>query len=217
MPRRIAEQTIGRLGLYRRLLERLAAEGITTICSHELARIARFTAAQVRRDIMSVAATGRPRHGYNVAELIRAIDSRLDAPAGQRVALIGVGNLGRALLAFFSGRRPKLHLVAAFDDDPEKAGRVLHGCRIHTAEQFAGVVAAEDITVAILAVPASAAQRVADRCVQAGLRGILNFAPVRLRIPDNVYVLDVDLTASLEKVAFFAGNKTEEQGLSDDT
>lgn len=217
MPRRVAEQTVGRLSLYRRILERLAAEGAATVCSHELARMARFTAAQVRRDLMSVAATGRPRHGYDVSDLIKAIDNRLDSPVGQRLALIGVGNLGRALLAFFSGRRPKLHLVAAFDDNPEKAGRVLHGCRVYSTVQFADVVASEDISVAILAVPAAAAQKVADLCVQAGVRGILNFAPVRLRVPENVYVLDVDLTTSLEKVAFFARNHTEKQGPSDDT
>lgn len=216
MAAKFAEQTIGRLSLYRRLLERIAADGTVSIRSHELAKLARFTAAQVRRDLMSIAVTGRPCHGYNVGELIRAINERLDSPTGQRVALIGVGNLGRALLAFFSGRCPKIYLTAAFDRDPNKAGRVLHGCRVYLAEQFAHVVAAEDITIGILAVPASEAQKVADQCVQAGLQGFLNFAPIRLRVPDNVYVLDVDLTTSLEKVAFFARNHTEKQGPSDD-
>ena len=204
MPLAVTEQTVGRLSLYRRLLGRLRAEAVSHIYSHELARMARVTAPQVRRDMMVLGSTGSPRHGYDVAELLRAIDEYLDVPGGQHVAVIGIGNLGQALLAFFSGRRPNLSVAAGFDIDPRKTDRVVHGCRIYPLERLAEVVKEENIDVALLSVPAAQAQDVADLCAKVGVRGILNFAPVPLHVPRGTYVSDVDLTMSLEKVAFFA-------------
>jgi len=204
MDQRIAEQTVGRLSLYRRLLDSLAQDGVDHIFSHELAERARFTSAQVRRDLMPIEAAGSTRRGYEVAALIHAIDDYLDAPAGQRIAVVGVGNLGRALLAFFSGRRPKLSVVAGFDVNPHCVDRVIHGCRVYHTERLAETVREQDVTLAMLAVPSREAQAVADLCISAGVSGILNFAPVRLRVPPTVHVSDVDLTMYLEMVAFFA-------------
>ncbi|MFH1732245.1 MAG: redox-sensing transcriptional repressor Rex [Planctomycetota bacterium] len=212
MDQRISEQTIGRLSLYRRLLDKLAQDGITQIYSHELAEKTRFTPAQVRRDLMPVGPAGNTRRGYDVAELIRSIDDYLDAPAGQQVAVVGIGNLGRALLTFFSARRPNLHLVAGFDINPSRVERVTHGCRIHHIDELADIVREQNITLVILSVPSAAAQAAADQCVSAGVRGILNFAPVPLRVPPTVYVSNVDLTMCLEMVAFFARQTDEEQG-----
>lgn len=203
MPR-ISQKNIARLSLYRRLLSRLQTDGVKNIYSHDLARMAGGTAAQVRRDLMVVGTFGNPKRGYDVKELIDSIGAVLDAPAGEGVALAGVGNLGRAILAYFSGRRPRLSIVAAFDTDPSKANRVIHGCRVYASDDLASVISREGIRIAVLTVPAAQAQAVAEGLVAAGVRGILNFAPAPLRVPPEVFVEDIDMTMSLEKVAFFA-------------
>ena len=199
-----SDKTIGRLSLYRRLLMGLDADGVRNVYSHQIASLTGGTAAQVRRDVMAIGYTGSPTKGYDVAELIRSIDHFLDDPDGVKVALVGVGNLGRALLAYFSARSRNLSIVAAFDTDPYKAGRVIHGCRCYSLEEMAAIVQEEGILVGIVAVPAEAAQAAADRLIRAGVQGILNFAPIPLRLPSNIYVEDIDLTMSLEKVAYFA-------------
>jgi redox-sensing transcriptional repressor len=199
----VSQKTIGRLSLYRRLLTNTADEA-RYIFSHKLASLAGFTAAQVRRDLMEIGYTGSTTRGYDRAELAGAIGKFLDDPHGTQVALVGIGNIGRAILAYFAGRRPKLAIVAAFDIDPAKTGRVIHGCRCYLLSELPQVAAELDITVGITAVPASAAQDVADALVAAGVTGILNFAPHRLRVPPDVYVEDVDMTTSLEKAAYFS-------------
>ena len=200
----VPHRTVRRLSLYRRLLNRMYAEGVISVYSHELARMAGGTAAQVRRDIMSVGYAGSPKRGYDVKGLIEHIGSFLDAPEGQRVALVGVGNLGRAILSYFSGRRPRLAIAAAFDNDPAKTNRVIHGCRCYGDGEIQKVVKELGIDVAILTVPAREAQNTADALVEAGVSGILNFAPVPLRVPAGVYAEDIDMTMSLETVAYFA-------------
>lgn len=197
-------KTIGRLSLYRRLLRDLFAPRGGNVYSRELAEAAGGTAAQVRRDLMMLGCSGCPRRGYDVQELARGIDEYLDAGKGQGVALVGVGNLGRALIAFFSGRCSKLELRAAFDNDPAKVDRVVGGCKVYSIDELPGTVRKLGIRIAIIAVPASEAQSVADTCFRAGVRGILNFAPTPVQVPDRTYVSGVDLTMALETVAFFA-------------
>lgn len=202
--RTVSERTIGRLSLYRRLLNGLLADGVRSVFSHQLSTLSGCTAAQIRRDLMAVGYSGTPSQGYEVAQLLKAVREFLDAPGGQKVALVGVGNLGKALLSFFSGRRPNLQIAAAFDIDPSKVNRVIHGCRCCSMDSLAETAKALGISVAILAVPAGAAQEAADKLVKAGFSGVLNFAPARLRAPPNVYVQDIDMTMALEKVAWFA-------------
>jgi redox-sensing transcriptional repressor len=209
----VSNKTIGRLSLYRRLLNSLQSEGVRNVYSHQLANMAGCTAAQVRRDLMAVGYSGSPTHGYEVARLIESIREFLDAPGGQGVALVGVGNLGKAILAYFAGRRPNLQIVAAFDSDPYKVDRVIHGCRCYPIEKLSEVVREKDIRVAVITVPAGAAQAVAEQLVQAGVRGLLNFAPVRLRVPPNVHIEDIDMTMSLEKVAYFSRRGAVEKGV----
>jgi len=203
-PRPVSERTIARLSLYRRLLNVLAAEGVTHVVSRELAHLAGRTAAQVRRDLMALGYAGASARGYEVTGLIQSIRRFLDKPGGQDVALVGVGNLGKALLTHFAGRRPNLAITVAFDTDPTKANRTINACRVWPMDRAADILKARDIHIAIVAVPPGAAQQVVDRLVEAGVRGILNFAPVRLRVPEDVFVEDLDMTVSLEKVAYFA-------------
>jgi len=206
------EKTIGRLSLYVRILEELAMGGRSSVYSHELADKAGVTSSQVRRDIMFVGYSGRSNAGYDVEGLLGGIEEFLNAPDPDGVALVGIGNLGRAILAFFRGRRPKLALKAGFDSDPGKVNRVIHGCRCYPVEQLEEVLPRENIKVGVIAVPEEDAQSVADRLIRAGVRGIVNFAPIPLNVKGGVYVEDIDLTMSLEKVAHFARKNAVEIG-----
>lgn len=207
----IPEKTIGRLSLYRRILSDLSAQKIDSIFSHQLAALAGKTAAQVRRDLMNIGFSGSPTRGYDTANLVHQIGEYLDPPKTQNIAVIGVGNLGRALLSHFPTRRPNLSIVAAFDTDPGKTGRVIQGCHCYPLEKIAEVFAQKMIRVAILAIPATEAQGVADMAIRAGATGIMNFARVPLRVPAHVYVENIDMTMSLEKVAFFARQRSPEK------
>jgi redox-sensing transcriptional repressor len=201
-------KTIGRLSLYRRLLYGLEQSGTEHVHSHELAGLAEVTAAQVRRDLMVVGCPGTPRRGYAVGELIKGIGALLDSPRNEGVALVGIGNLGRAILAYLPGRRPRLDIVAAFDVNPAKVNRTLHGCRCYPVDKLEKIVKTKGIRVGIVAVPAGEAQAIADVLVRGGVRGVVNFAPVPLHVPTGVYVENVDVTTSLEKVAYFARGST---------
>ena len=200
----ISDKTIGRLSLYRRLLPTLLAEDNEHVRSHELALMARGTPTQVRRDFMALGCKGRPSLGYPVKELMECIGNFLDAPTGEAVALIGVGNLGRAILAYLSNRRPKLSVKVAFDNDEAKVMHAINGCPCYHTRDMGSIIRAEKICVGIIAIPAAYAQTVANDLVNVGIKGILNFAPVRLHVPKDIFVEDIDISMSLEKAAYFA-------------
>ncbi len=210
----ISDKIIGRLSLYRRLLNTLEAKGTDSVYSHGLAKIAGCTPAQVRRDIMSLGYSGSPAHGYRVVELLHAIRTFLDNPEGTNVALIGIGHLGRALLDYFVGRRPNLKIVASFDNNESKVNRVIHGVRCYPMAELEDVIRELSILVAIIAVPAAAAHDVAKQVVAAGVRGILNFAPIPIQAGPDIYVEDMDVTSSLEKVSYFAHKSAEVKEVS---
>lgn len=200
----VPHRTVGRLTLYWRTLRDLDPKAPASIFSHDLASKAGVTAAQVRRDIMVVGYTGTPAHGYDVGKLRHHIEGFLFPSGEQRVALAGVGNIARALLKFFSGRRPTLRIVASFDKNPEKCDRLIGGCPCHSIDRVQEVIRELGITVGIIAVPTEEARFVARQFVEAGIRGILNFARTPLSAPPDVYVEDIDLAMSMDKVAFFA-------------
>ncbi|MBN1606817.1 MAG: redox-sensing transcriptional repressor Rex [Polyangiaceae bacterium] len=208
-----AQPTIERLSRYRRALKVALRDGATQIFSHQLAKLTGATAAQVRRDLMVVRVAGSPRYGYDIAALTEAITAYLlGGREGRRAVLVGLGRLGRAMLSYFVSRRPGLSIVAAFDTDPSKVGRVVEGCRCFPLEELAMRMAGLGTAVAIIAVPAKAAQSVADLLVCAGVTGIANFAPVSLDVPPDVFVENVDLTMSLEKVAYYAHRPAKAAG-----
>jgi redox-sensing transcriptional repressor len=206
----IPVNTLGRLSLYRRLLLEQLSAGALQVYSHQLATLAVSTPAQVRRDLMTIGFAGSPRKGYTIRDLVATINGVLARSVETAVALVGVGNLGRAILAYYANRQP-VRFAAAFDRAPEKAGRILHGCRCYLVDQMPEIVAREQIHVGVIAVPASDAQAVADQLVLAGVRGILNFAPVRLRVPAGMYVEYVDLMMALDKVAYYAHQQVVSQ------
>jgi len=209
-------RTVGRLTLYWRILRDLTVEGQTHIYSHDLASRSRVTAAQVRRDLMVVGYSGTPARGYDVEKLLETIEKFVFPMEEQKAIIAGVGNIGRALLKFFLGRRPTLKIVASLEINPEKFGRMIHGCPCHSVENAEKVIRDQGITVGIIAVPDKEAQYVADVFVHAGIRGILNFARTALRVPSGVYVEDIDLAMSMDRVAFFARQSIKSERLSSD-
>ena len=211
---KIPEKTIERLILYRRLLLGLQGNGTNKIFSHQLAAMAGVTSAQLRKDLTPTGYYGSPVHGYDIKELMDSISEIIDAPLMQNVALVGLGHLGRAVLDYFQGRRPKLQIIAAFDTDPIKINRVIHGCRCYHTEELEKVIKKNNINVGILSVPVDEAQEIAERMINAGIRGLLNYAPMRLNLPNDVYVENRDMIMAVEKAAYFArlslkGNEAE--------
>ncbi|MEI6972007.1 MAG: redox-sensing transcriptional repressor Rex [bacterium] len=211
MRRGTPQRTIERIGQYRRLLYDVKKDGRARVYSHDLADRIGGTAAQIRRDLMLLGCSCGSKTGYPVDQLLSKIAEFLDNPEGENVALIGIGNVGRALLSFFSTPGPSLKVTAAFDRDQSKVGRVLHGCRCYVMEDMERVLAEQCIKTAIMAVPAGDAQGVAEKLAACGVRGILNFAPVPLRVPPGVFVERIDMTVALEKVAFFSRQASGEE------
>lgn len=197
-------KTVERLSRYRRWLEQKVAQGAANVYSHQLAEVTGGTAAQVRRDLLAVGCSGNYRKGYNARQLSASIGEFLDHPDYTAVVLMGVGNLGRALVSYFAGRRFNLRIVAAFDANPELAGQVLHGCPCYDLSRLGDVVLGTGARLGIIAVPASEDQKAANALVAAGVQGILNFAPAVIEVPDHVFVENIDMTMALEKVACFA-------------
>ncbi len=200
----IPDRVIERLSAYRRHLRRLLGEGTPRIYSHDLATLEGATPAQVRRDLMTIGYAGSPARGYDVAGLIDHIDGLLSPRREEGLALVGMGHVGGAIADYFGGQHPEHRIVAAFDVHPDRIGRVIHGVRCHHVDELEAVMADKPARVGVIAVPADAAQEVAERLVRAGVTGLINFAPVRLRAPADVYVEDVDIAVLVEKVAFFA-------------
>jgi redox-sensing transcriptional repressor len=201
--RKLPEKTIERLSEYRRSLLNLSAEGKTHIFSHDLAKMHNITAVQVRRDIMFIGYTSAQRKGYDIKEMISVIGSVLDKEEGLNVAIVGIGNLGRAITAYFSGKRSKLNIVAAFDNDPDKVDRVIAGVPSYHISKISDVVKELNISIGIITVPSDFASETSKLLISAGIKGILNFTSVPLNVPDNVYLENSDMITLLEKVAYF--------------
>ena len=199
----IPARTIERMVLYKRILVDLQEKGVGMLFSHQLAELAHNTSTQVRRDLMEIGYSGSPRRGYNVTELINAIAEILDGSRERIIALVGVGNLGRAILSYFTYKHPGLTIAAAFDTDERRINRVVSGCRCYHLDRFEELVQSMQINLGIITVPAISAQSVADRMTGAGIRGILNFAPVPLKVPEGVFVDRIDIASALEKLAYF--------------
>jgi redox-sensing transcriptional repressor len=201
--KRIAENTINRLIVYKKELGRLNKEDVSNIFSHKLATLSGFPSHLVRRDLMNVGYYGSPAHGYNIKELEKCISDFLCTPEDVRVILIGVGNLGRAILDYCNQQNPKISIVAAFDSDKNKVNKVYHGIYSFHIGSVQNFIKENDIKVAIITVPAMEAQKIASDIVESGVRGIVNFTPVRLQLPEDVYIENLDMMFGLEKVVYF--------------
>lgn len=203
----IPEAVVSRLSLYLRELQHLIADGKETISSSQLGRQLGFTDAQVRKDLAHFGHFGHPGIGYRCRELIEAIKIILGTDREWRVALVGVGNLGRALLGYRGFSQQGFRIVAGFDTDPSKVGTHIEGIEVCPLDALARLIEDRQIELGMIAVPAAQAQEVAEKLVEAGVGGIVNFAPVTLRLPEGVSIVGVDLARELEQVTFAVTNR----------
>jgi redox-sensing transcriptional repressor len=204
---KIPAKTVERLVQYRILLEDLKAMEKTHIFSNEVARLLGNTPTQVRRDLMVVGYNGNPRNGYGIDDLLKSIRSLLEPEEGITMAIAGVGNLGRALLGYFSLLQPRFKIIGAFDTDPHKVNRTIAGYRILHTSEIGAQLARQPAQLGIITVPAEQAQKAADVFVAAGVRGVVNFASMPLRVPPEVWLENIQITLTLEKVAYFSRMK----------
>lgn len=198
----VPKVVVSRLSLYLRELQRLVAAGQQTISSGQLGTLLGFSDAQVRKDLGFFGQFGYPGVGYRCDELIRAMRDILGTNHPWSVAMIGVGNLGQALLGYRGFGRQNFVIAAAFDADPTKVGRTIQGITIQPLAELADTVRDKSIRLGMIVVPADRAQEAADRLVSAGVEGIVNFAPVVLTLPAHVQVVGVDLAIELEQLTF---------------
>ena len=199
---RLSRASVGRFSLYLRRLEDVLAEGSKHVSSHTLGESLGLTDTQIRKDLASLGSLGQPGIGYDVAELIAAIRSTLGIDRTWNAVLVGVGNLARALLRYQGFVERGFHIVGLFDADGEKVGTVVQGLQIHSPDRMKEVIESTRAELGILTVPAHSVQNVADVMIAAGIRGLLNFAPGIVRVPEGGRVVGVDLTVQLEQLAF---------------
>ena len=201
-PPKIPEKTVTRLSIYLRCMEDLAAEGVVSVSSRELAERFGLNSAQVRKDLAYFGQFGVRGLGYYITELTHNLERILGLKQDWQVALVGVGNLGSALLAYKGFQARGFKLSVAFDTDPAKAGQVVGGIPIQLMSSLVPTLRKLKVKIALLTVPAPAAQSVADRLVEAGVTAILNFAPTQLTVPDGVKVQYVDLSVLLKTLSY---------------
>jgi redox-sensing transcriptional repressor len=201
MPR-ISESTVRRLSHYYRVLEEVEAEGKRLISSHRLAEREGVTSAQVRKDLSTFGSFGRRGLGYNVAHLRQEIRAILGLDRRWRVAVVGAGNIGSALLAYRGFERQGFDVVAVFDRDAHRIGQRLGDWTVQDVSRLREAAAELRFEIGVIATPLRAAQDVADALVGAGVRGILNFAPRKLFVPSHVALRTVDMTVEFESLSF---------------
>ena len=200
--------TIRRLSIYTRCLSQLEEDGVKTISSQDLAERFNLNSAQVRKDLAYFGEFGVRGIGYYVAGLKTELQRILGLDREWPVALVGLGNLGSALFHYKGFSRQGFRIVVVFDDDPAKAGRDIDGVPIVSTRDLEREVRERAIQIAVLAVPAEAAQAVTDQLVTAGIKAVLNFAPTRLRVQKDVRLKNVDLSIELETLSFYLAQGT---------
>jgi redox-sensing transcriptional repressor len=203
----VPKAVVSRLSLYLRELQHLVRDGHDTTSSTQLGKVLGFTDAQVRKDLAYFGQFGYPGIGYRCSELIDAIKGILGTNQAWPVAIVGLGNLGRALMGYRGFQHQGFQIVAAFDIDPVKIGKTVEGIPIFDLNDIQRIALERSIRLAIIAVPGPAAQKVADALITAGIEGILNFAPVTLSFPKHVPTIGVDLAIELEQLAFAVANQ----------
>ncbi len=208
---KISELTTNRLSVYLRCLNELATAGVEAISSKMMADQFNLNSAQIRKDLAYFGEFGVRGVGYNVQELRNQLIEILGLTVKRKVAIVGLGNLGTALANSHSFSHGSFEVVGLFDDDPAKLGnRTRMGLRIQSTKSLSGFIQQEGVEIVIIAVPAAAAERVLEQVTEAGVRAVLNFAPVHLNPKPGVKVKNVDLTISLESLSYFLANPSAE-------
>jgi redox-sensing transcriptional repressor len=205
--RKVADSTVRRLSLYLRYLEEFEDQGIGTISSEALASRGGTTSAQVRKDLSFFGSFGKRGLGYAVPELAGRLREILGLERRYRVAMVGAGKIGSALVQYRGFRQRGFDIVAIYDVDPAKVGRQWNGLTVQHIDTLDAELARRPVDMAVLVTPAEAAQAVAQRLVRAGVKAILNFAPVQLSVPDDVEVKTVNLALELETLSYALTNR----------
>jgi redox-sensing transcriptional repressor len=210
--KRISESTIHRLSLYYRALSVLEKDSYETVSSKELARREKLTPAQVRKDLSFFGSFGTRGLGYPVKELKAQIAGILGIDRAWRVALVGIGNIGSALVSYKEFSRQGFQIIKLFDNDQRKIGSNHKGIEVSDARNLEPELKEAKIEVVIVAVPATVAQYIVDDIVKAGIKAILNFAPVNLKVPDDVYIRHENMSMELEYLSFaMVNNHTQKR------
>ncbi|HZW68103.1 MAG TPA: redox-sensing transcriptional repressor Rex [Pseudogracilibacillus sp.] len=204
MGKRIPQATARRLPLYYRFITNLHNQGKTRVSSKELSEAVKVDSATIRRDFSYFGALGKKGYGYNVDYLLQFFKATLEQDEVTEVALVGVGNLGTALLNYNFMRNNNTKISIAFDRSKRTVESEMGDIPVYHIDQLEEKIGS--IEVAILTVPASAAQDITDRLIDLGVKGILNFTPARLTIPDDVRVHHIDLSVELQSFVYFMKN-----------
>ena len=208
--KRIADSTVRRLSLYLRFLEEFEARGLSTISSEELAARGGTTSAKVRKDLSFFGSFGKRGLGYAVPELASRIREILGLEREWRIVIIGAGKIGTALAQYSGFRQRGFRIVAVYDNDPAKIGRTVDGFPIRPMDAITADSRDNPADIAVLTVPADAAQFAADLAVKSGIRAIMNFAPQQLQLPELVALKTVSMAMELEGLSFALTNRADE-------
>lgn len=200
---KIPKATAKRLPLYYRYLIILNDEGKEKVSSTELSEAVRVDSASIRRDFSYFGALGKRGYGYDVKNLLTFFKKILNQDTLTNVALVGVGNLGHALLNYNFKRSNNIRISCAFDINKDITGKILSGVPVYDMSELKKQLSDQQISIAILTVPSTAAQKTADDMVEAGIKGIMNFTPIRLSAPSNIRVQNVDLATELQTLIYF--------------
>lgn len=203
----LPDKTVERLSQYRRSLNNQLAKGKTHIFSHEIANLLHITPVQVRRDIMLIGYSGTLRKGYDIKEMVELIGKIIDTDEGIKIAVIGMGNLGKAFIHYMYEKRTKIKIVAAFDVNPEKIDITYEDVYCYHLDRLEEIINEFGITVAIITTPPEVASPMADRLKTAGITGILNYTPRALSPREGIYLEEHDMITSLEKVSYFVKHR----------
>jgi redox-sensing transcriptional repressor len=207
LPRRIPEATVLRLPVYQRILAELARNGNATVSSEQLAAAARVNAAKVRKDLSFLGSFGTRGSGYDPAFVIEQIDRALGVDEDCSVAIVGIGNLGRALTNSAGFVSRGCHVAALFDVDPRVVGEEIRGITVRHMDELAALGPSEALDLGVITTPGWAAQQVADLLVGAGCTSLLNFAPRVLNVPAEVHIRYVDLSIELQVLGFYRARR----------
>jgi len=207
---KVSLHTVDRLSVYRRALDELSHEDVQYIHSHRLAALVGVTPAQLRRDLASFGSFGNIARGYDIRQMAHTISGIIGTDEMQDVGLVGVGDLGRALLSYRGFEERGFHVSAAFDVDPAKVGRVFAGRRCHSLDELETTLSSLSIRILVLASKPEGLQQVVDRAAGAKVRGFLNFVPKMLTTPADCFVEQIDISARLEKLSFLSRQEDEQ-------
>lgn len=205
--RRIADSTVRRLSLYLRFLEESTNRGLVTISSDELARRGGTTSAQVRKDLSFFGSFGKRGLGYSVPELTESLREILGLRRDWQVIIVGAGKIGTALAQYRGFRQRGFRVTAVYDRDPKKIGTRWDTLTVRDMAEIERDIQKEHPDIAVLTTPAEEAQVVVDRLVSAGMRALLNFAPIQLHVPPDVTLKNVNMAMELEGLSFALTNR----------